>query len=366
MKIKLLLLAFILCPAFVFSQIKIRGKVLDRETQKPVSNVIIHSSGKISMTNDKGEYDFEINQPEVVYFRHLSYNLLKIQSDSLQNNDAVYLTPNITELDEVVISSNATDLLSEAIHNLVTNFQKKKTKTHYLTHIKGNVTTGGEKEIYALIEASLSNIDIKGRKSLEWDLNFTQLDRQSTNEESFIVNGNIVTVRFFEDNLKFPVATKDTTAAKLEIYENNEEELIFKIHPKHIDNNHYSYSLWTINRKDTTLTKILTQSYSNSDVLTEQEYKGVNYSIVNHFHTIEFVKNTSELYYLDKIQHLMTYKIFTDAPYEITFKVLTHAVKNVSDNDIKKKKKILRPHEDVLFKSKLPDSPGFWKKYVLQ
>jgi hypothetical protein len=100
---KLLLLS-ILFPAFVFFQTKIRGKVLDMETQKPVSDVIVHSGSKISITNDKGEYDFEINQPETVYFRHLSYNQFKIQSYSLQNESIVYLTPNVTELDEVVIS----------------------------------------------------------------------------------------------------------------------------------------------------------------------------------------------------------------------------------------------------------------------
>ncbi|MDR0725353.1 MAG: hypothetical protein LBF59_05010 [Prevotellaceae bacterium] len=52
MKIKLLFL-LILFPAFVFSQTKIRGKVLDKETQKPVPDVIIHSGSKISITNDK-------------------------------------------------------------------------------------------------------------------------------------------------------------------------------------------------------------------------------------------------------------------------------------------------------------------------
>jgi hypothetical protein len=367
-----LLLLFLFSPVFVFSQTKITGKVIDTDTQKPVSDVIVHSSGKISITNDKGEFDFDINnQSEVVYFRHVSYDLFKIQSDSLHNNGAIYLTPSVTELGEVVIvPNNARDILLKAIHNLVSNFQKKKAKTYYLTHVEGNTTTGGEKEAYALIEANLFKVGVKEKKSLKWNLKLTQLDRINiSNANDFTISGQSITGWFFIDNLKFPIATNDTanvdTAASIcDIYENNDIELIIKVYPEYANKNNYGYSLWTINKKDTTLTKILRQSYSNSDVLTEKEYKGVHYSVTNNFHNIEFVKNSAELYYLYKFQHLMTYKILTEIPSEITFKTITHAVTGVSDNDIKKKKIILYPYESYLYKSKLPDSPGFWEKYL--
>jgi hypothetical protein len=297
----------------------------------------------------------------------LSYNQFKIQSDSLQNNSTVYLVPSVTELDEVVISPNTTDILFKAIHNLFVNFQKEKNQTYYLTHVEGNATTGGEKEIYAMIEADLFNINVEGRKSLKWYLKLTQLDRiKIIRANDFTIKGRDISARIFLDDLQFPVVSKDSsdsTAAICEIYENNDEELTLKVYPPYIDNENFRYFLWTINKKDTILTKILSQSYSNSDTLTEREFKGVSYTTTNHFQNIEFAKDLSGLYYLDKFQQLVTNKILTDTPYAVTFKILTHSIENVSD-DIKKKNKISYPYESLLFKSKFPDSPGFWKKYV--
>jgi hypothetical protein len=205
MKTRLLLL-FILLPAFVFSQTKIRGKVLDRETQKPVPDVIVHSGSNISITNDKGEYDFEINQSETVYFRHLSYNLLKIQSDSLQSKNRVYLISNVTELEEVVISpDNATYLLDKAIHNLFVNFQNKKAKTYYLTHVEGNTTTGAKKEVYALIECVLAGKK-KTQETIKWNVQLAKLDKlYNLNDSDFTVNGKLLSIYFFPNGIGFSV-----------------------------------------------------------------------------------------------------------------------------------------------------------------
>jgi hypothetical protein len=368
MKIRLLLL-FIFLPAFVFSQTKIRGKVIDKETQKPVSDVIIHSSGRISITNDKGEYDFEINRPETVYFRHLSYKSFNIQSNSLQDNGVVYLTSNVTELDEIVISPNrAKSLLKKAINNLFVNFQKEKTTTYYLTHIEETTTKGGDREVYALLETLLDKVDVK-KEFGNLKLRLVQIDRtKKVGDNDFAVKGENITTDFFPAYLGFSSGKtkKDTTTFCVEIHDENNDYVIIKTYPQHPSKRYYYYSLFTINKHDTVLTEVIAQSYSDLNDLTTRNFKGFSYNISNQFDKYKFTKNTSGLYCLEQFQHLVHLKVMTDIPYEITLKAVVHAVENISPDEIesKNKKRIYSTFSYYLYKSKLPDTPGFWKKYV--
>jgi hypothetical protein len=365
MKIKLLFL-LILFPAFVFSQTKIRGKVFDKETQKPVSDVIIHSGSNISITNDKGEYDFEINQSETVYFRHLSYNLFKIQSDSLHNGYIAYLTPSVNELDELVISPDRNKyLLNTAIDNLFANFQKEKTKAYYLTHIEENTTKGGEREVYAMIETILDKINVK-KEFFNWDLKLIWLDRtKNIGGNDFNVKGKNITTNFFSDNFYFLFGkAKDTTTFFTEMYDKNDDCWIIKIYPQYPNRKYYYYSLFTINKQDTILTELIDQSYSNPNELTTKQFKEFSYNMSNHFSKFKFSKDISGMYYLEQFQHLVHLKIMNEAPYEMILKALTHTIENILPDDIENKKRIWSPFSYYLFKSKLPDSPGFWKKYL--
>jgi hypothetical protein len=360
MKARLLIL-FIISPLFIFSQIKITGKVLDKETQEPVPNVIIHTVGGISVTDDAGKYVFEINQSTPVYFRHLAYDLVTIQSDSLPNNSTIYLIPSVIELSEVVISPNyIEDLLNKAMQNLLANFQKDaKNKTYYLSHTEGNTTTDGERETYALIEATISKINVE-KYLCNWDLNLVYLDRISNlKANDFSIKGSFFSIAFFPGNIKSKISKNDS---KCEVYEDNNDELKIKFSPQYPDKKHYKYFLFTINKQDTVITEIIVQSYSNSDELTVRKTKGVGHYISNQFYKTEYVKDVSGLYHLDKFQHLMVEKILSDTPYDMTFRVSTHAVKNISANGVKKKK--IKPYDDILFKSNFPDSPGFWKQYL--
>jgi hypothetical protein len=333
-----LLVLFLFSPVFAFSQTKITGKVIDKETQNPVSDVIVHSSGKISITNDKGEFEFEINQSETVYFRPLSYKSFNILSDSLQNNSIVYLVSNVTELSEVVISPDrAKYLLNKAIHNLFANFQKEKTTAYYLTHVEENTANRGKREVYALLEISLDNMNAK-KRFFTWDLNLMQLDRiKNTEKTDFMAGRTNFSIQFFPDPLRFStMRAKDKIKDSAdifteEIYDENSDYVIIKTYPQYPSKRNYHYFLYTISKQDTVVTEIIAQSYSNSNELTTK--KG-NHNVYNHFYIETFSKNASGLYYLEQLQHFARYNIMTDTPYEIIFKSLTHTVENISQNEI--------------------------------
>jgi hypothetical protein len=136
--------------------------------------------------------------------------------------------------------------------------------------------------------------------------------------------------------------------------------------PIYLDKEHsfnYFYCLWTINKADTVLTEFLGQTYANVDELTKKDVNGVSYCTSNNFDKMEFMKDSSGVYYLSKCQQLIVRKVFADNPYEVVWTTLTYPVNVSSPKEVKKKKKISLPYEGALFKSKLLDTPGFWKKY---
>jgi hypothetical protein len=97
--------------------------------------------------------------------------------------------------------------------------------------------------------------------------------------------------------------------------------------------------------------------------MTTEKVGGSAHNVYNHFHKVKFSKNASGLYYLELFQHFLHRKIITDTPYELISTVLTHTVENISPElETEKKKRIYLPFSYYLFRSKFPDSPGFWKK----
>jgi hypothetical protein len=200
-------------------------------------------------------------------------------------------------------------------------------------------------------------------------LKLVQLDRtKNIGENDFIVKGGNISTDFFPDYLGFSFnkTKKDTTTFLIEIYDENNDYVIIKTYPQHPNKRYYYYSLFTINKHDTVLTEVIAQSYSDLNDLTTRNFRKYSYNISNQFNKYKFTKDTSGLYRLEQFQHLVHLKVMTDIHYEMTFKAIVHAVDNISPDAIEnqKKKRMYSTFSHYLFKSNLPDTPGFWKKYV--
>jgi hypothetical protein len=78
-KLSILLLGF---PLFLFSQTKISGRVFDKETHEPISDVVVSTSvgSNITLTDNEGRYNIIVNQSEPIYFRQLAYDFLTCPS----------------------------------------------------------------------------------------------------------------------------------------------------------------------------------------------------------------------------------------------------------------------------------------------
>ena len=83
-------------------------KIIDTDTGKPVSNVIIYNISKTTTTtsNSKGISTIsDFKEKETIIFSHVSYSLVKSNKKKLrQENFTLYLKKQSEELDEIVLS----------------------------------------------------------------------------------------------------------------------------------------------------------------------------------------------------------------------------------------------------------------------
>ncbi|GAP71700.1 hypothetical protein SAMD00024442_16_65 [Candidatus Symbiothrix dinenymphae] len=362
MKAKITIL-LLLCPIFLFSQEKISGQVLDKETRKPVSGVVVYtnSGNTMTMTDDKGYYTLDVHSSEAVYFRHLAYDFFETTSDALLNNSAIYLTLNAVELSEVVVTPDyAANMLNKAVQNLITRFQTKETK-QYIVHSDETTSKGGKREAYALFNIALSGVN-KKRGSFHWNVQLNLLDKISTvNEDHFYIKKKPLFLELLPRGI---VVNRNKNEYIYEIQNINEDQIIIKVSPKHLNKKNWVYRLYTIDTRDTVVIESVLQSYSNVSELTTKKFRGVTWQITNGYGSFQFVQDEKTgLYYIADMLYLVSAKVLSESAYDISFKETISVAENAPAYPISTKKNI-KLTNFVLFKTDFPNSPGFWEKYI--
>ncbi|GHT52895.1 hypothetical protein AGMMS49982_14380 [Bacteroidia bacterium] len=362
MKAKITIL-LLLCPLYLFSQEKISGQVLDKETRKPVSGVVVYtnSGNTLTMTNDRGYYTLDVHSSEAVYFRHLAYDFFETTSDALLNNSAIYLTLNAVELSEVVVTPDyAANMLNKAVQNLITRFQTKETK-QYIVHSDETTSKGGKREAYALCNIALSGVN-KKRGSFHWNVQLNLLDKISTvNEDQFYIKKKPLFLELLPRRI---VVNRNKNEYIYEIQNINEDQIIIKVSPKHLNKKNWMYRLYTIDTRDTVVIESVFQSYSNVSELTTKKFRGVTWQITNGYGSFQFMQDEKTgLYYIADMLYLVSAKVLSESAYDISFKETISVAENAPAYPISTKKNIKLTNV-VLFKTDFPNSPGFWKKYI--
>jgi hypothetical protein len=362
MQIKLFIL-FVCCSSVTFAQSKIEGYVIDNETRKPVYGVVVFTNekGQATMTDEQGRYFLDINLAGPIYFQHLAYDFLSTTSDSLLVNPNVRLVCHTVELSEIVISPlDAQLILDKAFENLVKNYFKKGLKS-YLYHIEESTNSGAEKEAYALVEATRILPNFK--KRLLFNYHLILLDKTKIrNESDFFVKDKPLKIEIFQRKIGIQAYSDKYI---YELYDNSEETFVVKASPKHPDKKNYGYFLYTINKEDTVLLECMAQSYPDSQELTLAKVRGIFWQKLNHFGKINFVKDKiSGLYALKEILFLGEAKILNEKAITESFKITGYEVTPAAVFSKVKKKKI-KSWDNAIFESNFPNSPDFWKAYIL-
>ncbi|HIQ57417.1 TPA: carboxypeptidase-like regulatory domain-containing protein [Candidatus Gracilibacteria bacterium] len=100
---KLLAITFLLISNLCFSQLK--SVIIDSETKEkiPYVNIWVENESIGTTSNEKGEFELEIESTKVILFSAIGFETKKISSDLIKS--ILELKPLVTELDEIIIKS---------------------------------------------------------------------------------------------------------------------------------------------------------------------------------------------------------------------------------------------------------------------
>lgn len=126
---KLLVIIILLISNFCVGQLK--SVIIDSETKEkiPYVNIWVENENIGTTSNEKGEFELEIDSPKIIFFSAIGFETRKITSDSIKN--ILGLKPVMTELDEIIINSKK---LSQEL--TIGEFKKSKINHYFSSGIK--------------------------------------------------------------------------------------------------------------------------------------------------------------------------------------------------------------------------------------
>tara|TARA_R110001583_G_scaffold190362_2_gene354548 strand:+ start:2681 stop:3574 length:894 start_codon:yes stop_codon:yes gene_type:complete len=121
---KLLTFIILLISNLCFGQLK--SVIIDSETKEkiPYVNIWVENENIGTTSNEKGEFELEIDSPKIILFSAIGFQTKKVSSDSIKN--ILELKPVITELDEIIINSKK---LSQEF--TIGEFKKSKINSYF-------------------------------------------------------------------------------------------------------------------------------------------------------------------------------------------------------------------------------------------
>ena len=136
---------FILISFFGFSQTNYSGKVIDKLTKSPLTNVSVYNSteNKLSKTNSDGLFDLviESNNTEILFYIE-GYNLKSVIFSGNKNYSIIELDSQIEKLDEVIVRAN----------------KKKVFQIERLKDFEETYVYAGKKNEVILMDLSMANL----------------------------------------------------------------------------------------------------------------------------------------------------------------------------------------------------------------
>lgn len=110
-------------PFFCIGQHILKGKVIDAKTEQPVRSAVIKLKNNYCLSNEKGEFSIDCNTATKsnLIITHVSYNQQQVNIDSIYFL-IIKLTKSENSLPEVVVSSQAEDIITKSIKNIPLNY----------------------------------------------------------------------------------------------------------------------------------------------------------------------------------------------------------------------------------------------------
>jgi hypothetical protein len=189
---KLIFLFLLLFSLLSFSQDfkTLRGIILDSENNSPIEsvNISIINSSIGSITNSDGNFIIRIPNNLInssLSISHIGYQNEKIEIKLIKDDNIISLTPYSTQLDDVVLFSQKTNLsANQIIKNAFDNYSKNFPNTPYISKGFLRHTERNKKEYKWLIEAGITMYDnTKFGEDTKIELNIDQKRKSFDNRK---------------------------------------------------------------------------------------------------------------------------------------------------------------------------------------
>jgi CarboxypepD_reg-like domain len=151
-------LVFILTIQFGYSQINVKGKVIDQSGMKPIAyaNIGIVNTGVGTISNEDGSFSLQVpdgNLKDTLRFSAIGFGKRNISIQSFANQDiTIYLKEQIIQLNEIIVSS-----------------KKEKNKIFELGNRRSR---GGTLETDTLYAGSATALLIESKNPIQKDFSF--------------------------------------------------------------------------------------------------------------------------------------------------------------------------------------------------
>lgn len=148
-----ILIIFLLFSETIISQQIFSGYIIDKETNKTISDVKVYSksAGLLEISDEKGFYSFEAYKDDLISFYLENYDL---NEKTLEPNETIYLQPQIENLDEIEIIVRNEKIFSLHRLNAVEGtgiFEGKKSEVVLVDQSMANLASNNSRQIYSQV-----------------------------------------------------------------------------------------------------------------------------------------------------------------------------------------------------------------------
>lgn len=164
---RLLPLIFQLCclGSDALAQVYIQGTVIDKDTQKPIPDVIVQYGSSVqayTYTDAKGKFRIPEMSENIIHFQCFGYKTRSVPKSSIIQNPQVILELNPVSLNPVVISPDDADkLLDEAMQNTKKNLLTDRHVSYLLHFLQTKTSDTLQNEVYMKYATTIKGRDLK-------------------------------------------------------------------------------------------------------------------------------------------------------------------------------------------------------------
>ncbi|MDR0825268.1 MAG: carboxypeptidase-like regulatory domain-containing protein [Prevotella sp.] len=165
MKKIIVLLFLTLSISDLFAQTPVNGTVIDKDSKKPISDVIVqygNMSKDYAYTNANGKFAIPAESEEIIHFQSIGYRLKSVSKSSLEANPVVELELTPVYLNPIVISPDDADaLLDEAMLTTKKKLMLDQPLGYLLHFLQTKTSDTLQNEIYLKYATTLTEKDLK-------------------------------------------------------------------------------------------------------------------------------------------------------------------------------------------------------------